>query len=214
MIESVCTDPETVERNIRHCKLGTPDYVGIPVDEATRDFRARVAAYESTYETIDARLRRRRREEPVLDQDRRLSTVRDQQRARVSSFSVDPVPESPTHGAARVLSERHGQSEYNVLGKIGGDSGLSPLGDAYAKALARFCRDEVTKGEKGERPARLWTSTLRRTRETARYISHHSITIDYDQDDVDHAQEWVQLRPVAWSNLDELFAGVCDGHDL
>ena len=39
MIESVCTDKDTVERNIRHCKLGTPDYVGIPVDEATRDFR-------------------------------------------------------------------------------------------------------------------------------------------------------------------------------
>ena len=89
MIESVCTDPETVERNIRHCKLGTPDYVGIPVDEATRDFRP-VAAYESTYETIDAPSTKGV-EKPVLDQDRRLSTVRDQQRAWFSAFSVDPV---------------------------------------------------------------------------------------------------------------------------
>ena len=52
---------------------------------------------------------------------------------------------------------------------------------------------------------------MRRTRETAGYIAHHSITIDYEGDDVGRAQEWVQLRPVAWSNLDELFAGLCDG---
>ena len=211
MIESVCTDPETVERNIRHCKLGTPDYVGIPVDEATRDFRARVAAYESTYETIDAPstkgVEKNRSWIKIVDCRRFvINNVRGFLPSRLIQF-LSHLHMEPH---AFYLS-RHGQSEYNVLGKIGGDSGLSPLGDAYAKALAMFCRDEVTKGEKGERPARLWTSTLRRTRETARYISHHSITIDYDQDDVDHAQEWVQLRPVAWSNLDELFAGVCDG---
>ena len=203
--------PRDRREEYRHCKLGTPDYVGIPVDEATRDFRARVAAYESTYETIDAPstngVEKNRSWIKIVDCRRFvINNVRGFLPSRLIQF-LSHLHMEPH---AFYLS-RHGQSEYNVLGKIGGDSGLSPLGDAYAKALARFCRDEVTKGEKGERPARLWTSTLRRTRETARYISHHSITIDYDQDDVDHAQEWVQLRPVAWSNLDELFAGVCDG---
>jgi hypothetical protein len=38
---------------------------------------------------------------------------------------------------------RHGQSEYNVLGKIGGDSGLSPAGVEYAKRLAEFARKHI-----------------------------------------------------------------------
>ncbi|KAH8084437.1 6-phosphofructo-2-kinase [Aureococcus anophagefferens] len=80
------------------------------------------------------------------------------------------------------------------------------------KKLAEFCVSEVTKAPDGsERPARLWTSTMRRTRETAAYIAHEKTHIDYEGDDVGHAQEWVQLRPIAWSNLDEIFAGVCDG---
>ena len=33
---------------------------------------------------------------------------------------------------------RHGQSEYNVLGKVGGNSGLSPNGQIYQKALAEW----------------------------------------------------------------------------
>jgi len=209
MIESVCTDPELIERNISKCKLGTPDYVGMPAEEATRDFRARVAQYEKTYETLDAPSTN------GVEKDRSWIKIVDCRRFVVNNvrgFLASRLIQFLSHlhmePHAFYLS-RHGQSEYNVLGKIGGDSGLSPLGDAYAKALAQFCQDEVTKND--ERPARLWTSTLRRTRETARYIAHHSITIDYDQDDVDHAQEWVQLRPVAWSNLDELFAGVCDG---
>ena len=30
---------------------------------------------------------------------------------------------------------RHGQSEYNEMGKIGGDSGLTAHGEEYARAL-------------------------------------------------------------------------------
>lgn len=33
---------------------------------------------------------------------------------------------------------RHGESNDNVDGRIGGDAHLSPNGDKYAKALARF----------------------------------------------------------------------------
>ena len=38
---------------------------------------------------------------------------------------------------------RHGQSEYNVLGKIGGDSGLSQNGLEYARRLARFAKEVI-----------------------------------------------------------------------
>jgi 6-phosphofructo-2-kinase len=37
---------------------------------------------------------------------------------------------------------RHGESEDNVAGKIGGDSDLSPYGRRYAKALTRFINEQ------------------------------------------------------------------------
>ena len=39
---------------------------------------------------------------------------------------------------------RHGQSEYNAIGRIGGDSGLSTHGVNYARKLADFVEDHVS----------------------------------------------------------------------
>ncbi len=38
-IESVCDDDLLIEKNIRECKLFSPDYVGKPADEGTIDYR-------------------------------------------------------------------------------------------------------------------------------------------------------------------------------
>ena len=113
---------------------------------------------------------------------------------------------------------RHGQSEYNLLGKIGGDSGLTSSGTEYAKRLALFAKDHIAKtyvidpvtGEEKiiPRPARLWTSTLIRTKETAAFLDHEIIEHVWDNGDYG---DWVQFRPMARRNLDELYAGTCDG---
>ena len=114
---------------------------------------------------------------------------------------------------------RHGQSDYNLLGKIGGDSGLTPAGMEYARRLAVFAKEYIAQegssndAESGgvpsvPRPARLWTSTLRRTKETAQFIEHNTIKHTYDNGDV---ISWMQFRPMARRNLDELYAGTCDG---
>jgi broad specificity phosphatase PhoE len=52
-------------------------------------------------------------------------------------------------------------------------------------------------------PARLWTSTLKRTRQTARHIKQPAIMVE--------GYPWVQMKPRVWSNLDEIYAGACDG---
>ena len=39
---------------------------------------------------------------------------------------------------------RHGQSEYNAIGRIGGDSGLSTHGVNYARKLADFVEEHVS----------------------------------------------------------------------
>lgn len=190
--------------------MGTPDYAEMSAEAAIDDFRARVRQYETTYETIDGQGNESNRSWIKIIDCKRfvINNIRGYMPSRLVQFL------SHLHMEPHIFYfSRHGQSEYNVLGKIGGDSGLSPLGDKYARALATFCETEVTRDPEdgSERPARLWTSTMRRTRDTAGYVSHHKITIDYDDDDVNHEQEWVQLRPIAWSNLDELFAGLCDG---
>ena len=114
---------------------------------------------------------------------------------------------------------RHGQSEYNLLGKIGGDSGLTPAGVEYARRLAVFAKEHIAqqtviadpvtgRERKVARPSRMWTSTLRRTKETAQFIEHTKIHHTWDNGD---AGDWVQFRPMARRNLDELYAGTCDG---
>ena len=113
---------------------------------------------------------------------------------------------------------RHGQSEYNLLGKIGGDSGLTPSGVEYARRLADFARDYIANpivvdpitGEEQRisRPARLWTSTLCRTKETSQFIEHTQIRHTWDNGETN---DWVQFRPMERRNLDELYAGTCDG---
>lgn len=89
-----------------------------------------------------------------------------------------------------------------MLGKIGGDSSLSPRGEAYALKLADYARDVILKDPENPRAwrTRLWTSTLRRTRQTARHIKHDVVN-----------GGWVTMRPRQWRALDELFAGVFDG---
>ena len=101
---------------------------------------------------------------------------------------------------------RHGQSEYNRMCKIGGDSPLSPAGEEYARALAEFAAETICKDENGANVrARLWTSSLKRTIMTAKYIPHPKLV------QKDGLGEWVQMAPRMMRNLDEIYAGVCDG---
>jgi hypothetical protein len=85
---------------------------------------------------------------------------------------------------------RHGQSEYNVMKKIGGNSGLSAKGRAYAQVFGAYCNqcicvDPTAAASTGENGSgtdpsreshpdqsmrtRLWTSSLQRTKQTAQY---------------------------------------------
>ena len=69
-----------------------------------------------------------------------------------------------------IYFSRHGQSEYNVQGKIGGDSSLSPAGLAYARALSEWT--ETLTARPDHKHLRLWTSSLKRTIETSQFIRH------------------------------------------
>jgi broad specificity phosphatase PhoE/predicted kinase len=177
-IESICNEPALVEANIRANKARSPDYRGVPEDEAVRDFRMRIRHYESGYQEVSEA------EGPfikIVDVGRKmvLHRIEGYLLARVVHFLLN------LHVQPRsVWLTRHGESEFNVLGRIGGDAPLSDLGKAYARTLARVVRDRIGQD------VVVWTSTMRRTIETA---------------------EMLGLPYRTWRPLDEIDAGVCDG---
>ena len=70
---------------------------------------------------------------------------------------------------------RHGESEYNVGNRIGGDPSLTKQGQEYAHALQRYC--EQCSGF----PKRCITSTKRRTIETASGIGDATPYAELDE---------------------------------
>lgn len=52
-IESFCNDPAVIATNVAlKVSSGDPDYAGMSPEKAEADFRKRISAYESVYETI------------------------------------------------------------------------------------------------------------------------------------------------------------------
>jgi len=86
---------------------------------------------------------------------------------------------------------RHGESEFNLGGQIGGDANLSERGERYAKLLPELVKRS---GLPKDAPLTIWTSTLKRTSQTAKYLVEEL--------------GWEKLQ---WKALDELDSGVCDG---
>ena len=209
-MESICESETILEENIRTVKLGTPDYQGVDQDEAISDFKNRREMYKKYYTTVGddegAFIKLYDCKKFVINR------VRGYLPLKVVHFCMN------LHTLPRTFYlSRHGQSEYNVLGKIGGDSSLSVNGLEYARRLADFAETKIAKStqtnENGEeveveKPCRLWTSTLKRTKETAQFIKHPCKVYEWDNGEY---LDWRQFRPMARRNLDEIYAGTCDG---
>lgn len=179
-IEVICEDPAVVARNVRDNKLRSPDYAGMAADDAVHDFNERIRLYETTYE-------------PVSDAEGSYIKLIDAGRQvivnRVEGYLGAKLAFFLMHLHAdrrRIWLTRHGESQHNVLGRIGGDAPLTERGRAYAGELARFI---VERTGSGPEPIVL-TSSLQRTIETAAALPY---------------------RNAAWKALDEIDAGVCDG---
>lgn len=81
-------------------------------------------------------------------------------RSKIVSFVMNLQPYSKA-----IYIARHGESDFNVRGLVGGDSGLSQRGVEFSKALSEFLySDEL--GEDQIEDLCIWTSTMRRARDT------------------------------------------------
>ena len=178
-IECLNEDPVLREACIRR-KARLPEYENYTEDEAVESFKARIAYYESIYEHP-------RDEKYFLSVDTMANRILDER-------PMEGCPHYPairelivTTWAKELYLVRHGQTEFNVEGRIGGDPGLSAHGREQAMALAKHFE--------GIRLDHVFTSTRRRSEETASYL----------------LKTRPQTRVYALPEFDELYAGICEG---
>ncbi|CAK6958419.1 -phosphofructo-2-kinase/fructose-2%2C6-bisphosphatase 4a isoform X1 [Scomber scombrus] len=179
-VESVCEDPDVIQENIVQVKLSSPDYTNCNTEEAVEDFMKRIKCYENSYETLDEVLDRDLSYIKIMDVGQRylVNRVLDHIQSRIVYYlmNIHITPRS-------IYLCRHGESELNVKGCIGGDSGLTPRGKEFAKKLSQFIETQ------GISDLKVWTSQMKRTIQTAEALS-----VPYEQ----------------WKVLNEIDAGVCE----
>jgi len=164
-VELRTSDHQLIEANIRETKVTSPDYAGVDPEEAARDFRARIAHYESTYEPLDSTDVSYIRISDV-DEQMVLNRVRGYVAMRIVHLLHNLHIDSRT-----IWLSRHGESHDNVRQILGGDSSLTDRGREYAGALRSFI-DSL------QQPiAHVWTSTLRRAIETAEPLGRSFLPI-------------------------------------
>jgi 6-phosphofructo-2-kinase/fructose-2,6-biphosphatase 2 len=179
--------------------LGTRTMRHTSPEEAKLDFLRRIKQYEAVYQTISeshlSYLKIINVGSQVI-----LNRINGYLQSRIAFYLMN------LHLKPRsIFFSRHGESQFNVEGKIGGDSALSSRGMRYARALPDLITDNI-----GNAPLtvsvptavhpfysvltkfsqKVWTSTLHRTIQTGQFLPYNKLT---------------------WKSLDELDAGVCDG---
>lgn len=219
-LESRCMDQNLLESNMR-LKLSGPDYKDKDPIIALKDFQERVLQYEKKYQPLgDYEEGHHLSYCSMIDVGRKFVSH------KVNGFlPVQLVTYLMNFNLAprQIWLTRHGESMDNVNGKIGGDSGLSPQGVKFGKALERFMSQqrsewhdlqlqkqqtthfpprpgdttppnpELSELSGEERNFCVWTSMLQRSIESAQSFSEE----DYDLK---------QMRM-----LDELNAGTMEG---
>ncbi|SAL97957.1 hypothetical protein [Absidia glauca] len=179
-IESICQDESLVLANVRDVKLSSPDYQHMDPQLAALDFSARIDHYKEQYETITEQEYTYVKLINVGSQNI-INRIQGYLESRIVYYVLN------LHIQPRkIYFSRHGESQFNVLGKIGGDSALSEQGQRYAAQLPTLVQTHLGP----DRQLTVWTSTMKRTIQTA---------------------EGLQYPKLQWKALDELDAGVCDG---
>ncbi|XP_048357453.1 6-phosphofructo-2-kinase/fructose-2,6-bisphosphatase 3 [Sphaerodactylus townsendi] len=179
-IESICNDPNVVATNIMEVKLSSPDYKDCNSADAMEDFMKRISCYQSSYQPLDPDdLDRELSLIKVIDVGRRylVNRVQDHIQSRIVYYLMNIHVQPRT-----IYLCRHGESESNLKGKIGGDLGLSSRGKKFSIALNRFVQEQNLKDLK------VWTSQLKRTIQTDAGVCEE---LTYDEIKEKYPEEFV-----------------------
>ncbi|XP_073446969.1 6-phosphofructo-2-kinase/fructose-2,6-bisphosphatase 1 isoform X1 [Dendrobates tinctorius] len=179
-IESICDDPDIIAENITQVKLSSPDYKDCDREKVVEDFLKRIECYQMNYEPLHDDLDSDLSYIKIFNVGSRylVNRVQDHIQSRTVYYlmNIHVTPRS-------IYLSRHGESDLNLMGRIGGDSGLSARGKQYAHALGNFVKSQNISDLK------VWTSHMKRTIQTA-----EALNVPYEQ----------------WKALNEIDAGVCE----
>ncbi|PHH76149.1 hypothetical protein CDD82_4120 [Ophiocordyceps australis] len=219
-IESICHDENLLEANMR-LKLSGPDYRDKDPAQSLDDFKSRVAAYASAYQTLG-----KYEEDNDMQYIQMIDVGRKLVQHRLRGFlsgGISTYLSSFNLAPRQIWITRHGQSMDNELGKLGGNSPITERGHCYGLALYKFItqrRKEWLMEQKSkiaqatfpphpgdntppypdmnhdleQKNFCVWTSMLQRSVETAEYFD---VDDDYDVKN--------------WEMLNELNAGQFEG---
>ncbi|KAK7575861.1 hypothetical protein V9T40_012147 [Parthenolecanium corni] len=180
-VECICDDEELLENNEKEILQFSQDYCQMSAEKASIDFHYKIEHYKEQYEPMDAKTEADFSFMKVFNGGQNLLVhhLTGPLSREVLNFISCFKPVQKTY-----YFSRHGESENNTLGKIGGDANLSVRGRLYAASLARYFNEADIPD------LHVWTSEKKRTKQTAQ--------------DVNAPKEHV-------SALNELDAGVCEG---
>ena len=177
-IECVNDDPELLELSVNR-KARLPEFSHLPMKEAAASFMKRMGYYEHIYSSP-------KDEGAYVCVDTLSNRILDERLVHKIPFYIRIRDVLVSDWVRELYLARHGQSQYNIEGRIGGDAPLTELGRAQADALAGHFHDKHI--------PYIFTSFRRRSRETAVPIS------------AAHPEALVIPLP----ELDEIDAGICD----
>jgi 6-phosphofructo-2-kinase/fructose-2,6-biphosphatase 2 len=203
-VESFCNDPNIIDANIRvrptnniyrtcaqcslficiclqkEVKVHSPDYRDVSNEDALKDFVQRIEHYQLAYEPLDEDREKDFSFMKIYNAGEKVVVHRHeghiQSRVVYYLMNIHIIPRS-------IYLTRHGESVYNLLGRIGGDAELSERGWEYSKALAKYI------SEQNIPRLRVWTSQLQRTAQTS---------------------EAIKAPQERWKALNEIDAGICE----
>jgi 6-phosphofructo-2-kinase/fructose-2,6-biphosphatase 2 len=179
-VESICDDPNLIEQNIIEVKVSSPDYTNMNKEEALNDFRQRIEHYQEKYQPLNEMKENTLSFMKIYNTGEKVTIHKHEGhiQSRIVYFLMN------IHISKRTIYlTRHGESEHNLKGLIGGDADLSVRGKLYAEALANYIKEQNIEG------LRVWTSWLKRTIQTVA--------------EVKAPQE-------RWKALNEIDAGICE----
>ncbi|KAH9274206.1 hypothetical protein BSLG_002125 [Batrachochytrium salamandrivorans] len=155
-IESICPDPIVLEKNIQ-MKLNGPDYKFMDPEVAINDFKARISNYEKVYQTISEEEEQREVSYiKIINVGQKV--IANRIRGYLPSQCVFYLMQMHIHQRTIWLT-RHGESEYNISERIGGDPALTLLGKRYSCALAKFMKRSCPPKPRDISPASSFEST-------------------------------------------------------
>lgn len=177
-IECVNEDPLLLNALIRR-KADLPEYEGYDKEEAIASFKKRIEYYESVYEHIGE-------EQYWMIVDATANRVLDERPCEISPYYAAIREIVTSMWVNNLYLARHGQTEFNVQGRIGGDPPLTAKGREQARLL-------------GEHMANIpldwvFTSTRMRSHETAAPV----------------LEKHPNAHTIALREFDEIWAGDCE----